>query len=94
MQKQAKILILEDDPYFVYPIRYHLEKAGYEISVMDIVKNLEASQEMIFQYSPNIILCDIKMQPTGFEILKVIKNHTQLRFIPFIFLTGVESLPD
>ncbi|NQU26845.1 MAG: diguanylate cyclase [Candidatus Marinimicrobia bacterium] len=94
MQKQAKILILEDDPYFVYPIRCHLEKAGYEITVMDIMKNLEASQEMIFQYSPNIILCDIKMQPTGFEILKVIKNHTQLRFIPFIFLTGVESLPD
>ncbi len=94
MHQQAKILILEDDPFFVYPIKYHLEKAGYEINVMDVLKNVEASQELIFQYSPNIILCDIKMHPNGFEILKLIKSHTQLRFIPFIFLTGVDSMPE
>ncbi len=94
MQEKAKILILEDDPYFVFPIRYHLEKAGYEVKVMDVLKNVEESQELMFQYSPNIILCDIKMHPNGFEILRLIKSHTQLRLIPFIFLTGVDSMPE
>ena len=94
MQSLAKILILEDDSFFVMPIRYHLEKAGYDVHVMDILENIEDSQEMIFQYSPNIILCDIRMQPNGFEILNLIKGHTQLRLIPFIFLTGVDSLPE
>ncbi len=90
----GRILILEDDPYFVLPIKFHLEKAGYEIHAMDMLNNAEASQEEIFRFTPNIILCDIRMHPNGFEILKLIKSHSQLRLIPFIFLTGVESLPE
>ncbi len=94
MQSPAKILILEDDPFFVSPIKYHLEKEGYLVNVIDLTENIEDSQETIFQYAPNIILCDIRMHPDGFDILNIIKGHTQLRLIPFIFLTGVDSLPE
>ncbi|MFH1853381.1 MAG: diguanylate cyclase [Candidatus Neomarinimicrobiota bacterium] len=94
MVNSAKILILEDDPFFVLPIRYHLERAGYQVTALAVLENVETSQELIFQYSPNIILCDIQMSPNGFEILRLIKSHSQLRLIPFIFLTGVDSLPE
>lgn len=92
MKDVQKILILEDDPYFVNPIRYHLEKDGYDVVVLDVLENIENAQEFIFQQAPNVILCDIRMHPNGFEILKLIKEHSQLRLIPFIFLTAVDSL--
>ncbi len=94
MQKTVKVLILEDDHFFIAPIRYHLEKAGYKVFVLDVLENAESAQELVFQHSPNIILCDIQMRPNGFEILKTIKSHSQLRLIPFIFMTGIESLPE
>ncbi|RMF06907.1 MAG: GGDEF domain-containing response regulator [Candidatus Neomarinimicrobiota bacterium] len=94
MDTPVKVLILEDDHYFIAPIKYHLEKAGYEVQVLDVLENAESAQELVFQNAPNIILCDIQMRPNGFEILKTIKSHSQLRLIPFIFMTGVESLPE
>ncbi len=94
MQNTVKVLILEDDHFFITPIKYHLEKAGYTVFVLDVLENVESAQEIVFQHEPNLILCDIQMHPNGFEILRIIKSHSQLRLIPFIFLTGIESLPE
>lgn len=94
MTAKKKILILEDDEQFVIPVRFHLKNEGFDVHLMGLMSNPEETQEFIFRYSPDVILCDINMEPNGFDTLKIIKSHSQLRLVPFIFITGLDSRPE
>ncbi len=89
-----KILIIEDDQQFASLMNFHLAKEGYEVSVVGELLDVESVKEQIIREEPDLILSDIMLQPNGFEILKVIKDDARLRMIPFIFISGLETLPN
>ncbi|MCH7658991.1 MAG: diguanylate cyclase [Bacteroidetes bacterium] len=93
-KKEIKILILEDEPKVAGLMGHYLIEEGYKVSVQNKFENIEEVEEFILKDPPNVILCDIIMEPNGFKTLEALKNNPQLRLIPFIFVSVMENLPD
>lgn len=48
-----------------------------------------------FEYNPDLILCDIKMDPVdGYQVYHVLKESSLIDQTPFIFITGNSKLQD
>lgn len=87
-----RILLAEDDNFFQNFYSKKLTEKGYEVFVAQ--NGLEAIKKLMEGYSPNIILLDLIMpEKDGFEVLKEIGQHEQLKNIPvLVFSTlGQES---
>ena len=86
MARQAKILIVDDDPVFVESTKAVLESKNYQVSVAyDGDEGLQKVQED----SPDLIILDIIM-PTkdGFTVCEQLKGDPQLSKIPVLMLTS------
>lgn len=86
MEKELRILILEDVPADAELMEHELRKAGIEFSSRrvdtkdDFIKGLE-------DFSPDIILADYKLPAfDGLSALEIAKE--KLPDLPFIFVTG------
>lgn len=86
MTDNYKILLVEDEANVAKLFSYNLEKAGYHCIVAgDGVEGLEKAQEV----NPDIIISDIMMpNMNGFEFRKRLLDNSELRQIPFVFLTA------
>ena len=86
MARQAKILIVDDDPVFVESTKAVLESKNYQVSAaFDGDEGLQKVQED----SPDLIILDIIM-PTkdGFTVCEQLKGDPQLSKIPVLMLTS------
>lgn len=86
MARQAKILIVDDDPVFVESTKAVLESKNYQVSTaFDGDEGLQKVQED----SPDLIILDIIM-PTkdGFTVCEQLKGDPQLSKIPVLMLTS------
>lgn len=86
MDKQNRILIVDDDPVFVKTTQTILESKNYQvITAYDGDEGLQKAQEE----RPDLILLDIIM-PTkdGFHVCEQLKKDPQLADIPVIILTS------
>ena len=86
MARQAKILIVDDDPVFVESTKAVLESKNYQVSAAyDGDEGLQKVQEE----SPDLIILDIIM-PTkdGFTVCEQLKGDPQLSKIPVLVLTS------
>lgn len=83
MNKQVKILIIEDDPYICELIIIYLEKSGYTASIAnDGMKGLE----MFYDNPPDLVILDIMMpEMDGWEVCREIRKFDKT---PVIMLTG------
>ncbi|MFP4348792.1 MAG: response regulator transcription factor [Thermodesulfobacteriota bacterium] len=82
-----KILVVEDEPNILIPIRFLLEKNGYEVMA---VENGEAVMEALSTFAPDLVLLDIMLpQMDGFEVCQVIRNHPDWREVKIVFLTAM-----
>ena len=69
-----------------------LRVKGYDVSW---ASNGACGIQKAFEYNPNLILCDIKMDPIdGFQVFSVLKESSLLDKVPFIFITGNSDLED
>lgn len=90
--KQAKILLIEDDPADQYLIKWALDLI-FEKNLITLVANngkeaLEILNELEVDIQPDLILLDINMPVMdGKEFLGNIKQISLLRRIPVIVLT-------
>lgn len=89
-----KIFIVEDDPLMarLYERIFRLEKYGIELAFdgQEAIAKLEAMQE-----KPTVVLLDIMMpKMNGFEVLRYIKRHSELKTIPVIMLTNLAGRED
>jgi len=86
MARQAKILIVDDDPVFVESTKAVLESKNYQVSAaFDGDEGLQKVQEE----SPDLIILDVIM-PTkdGFTVCEQLKGDPQFSRIPVLMLTS------
>lgn len=92
MDKQKKILIIEDDPDLGVMIKSLLQTRGYNSF---LTKNGSQGIEKAFELQPDIILCDIQMKPIdGYQVYNILSESSLTNKIPFIFITGKSELDD
>ena len=86
MEKELKILILEDDPSDAELIKYELRKTNKEFESR-VVQDEENFLKELETFQPDLILSDYSMpQFTGLDALEIAKKKCPE--IPFIIVTG------
>ncbi|TAE58523.1 MAG: EAL domain-containing response regulator [Nostocales cyanobacterium] len=81
-----KILIIEDDPMMREVTQEILDIEGYSTMTAE---NGWIGLQMVEQYQPDLIICDVMMpQLDGYRLIKQLRQNLVYRTIPFIFLTG------
>ena len=88
--EDKKILIVDDDPDYTALIKAILEREQYSVS---IANDRNEGIEKIKNEKPALIILDVMMSTwsDGFEMSRELKNDTELKNIPILMLTGVES---
>ena len=89
MDKNKKILIIDDEKLIVKAFKDHLSRKGYEIAVaFDGEEGFVKAKE----FKPDLILLDILMPKIdGITLLKELKNNSATESIPVIMITNLES---
>jgi len=91
-KKSFKILLVDDDPSLSKAFNYNLKKAGFECKSAESGKE---GLEILKSFNPDIIISDIMMpNMNGFEFRSHILERTELKSIPFIFLTAKSAEQD
>jgi len=86
--RQAKILIIDDDPDITEAMRIILENKGYEVlNALDSAEGMNRLKET----RPDLIILDVMMRTSqeGFELSRELKHDVQYRDIPILMLTAV-----
>jgi len=86
--RQAKILIIDDDPDITEALRVILENRGYVV-----LNALDSSEGMnrLREARPDLIILDVMMRTSqeGFELSRELKHSVQYKDIPILMLTAV-----
>ena len=89
----ATILFAEDSPVQAKLAIHHLTEAGHE--VIHHVSAEDALQALEDGLMPNLILSDVVMgEMNGYDFCRKAKNDDRWKKLPFMMLTGQESLED
>ena len=86
MEKQARVLLIDDDPDFVAATKIVLESKPFQvITALDGDEGLKKAREQ----KPDVIILDVIM-PTkdGFDVCVQLKKEPELADIPVIMLTS------
>jgi len=88
--RQAKILIIDDDPDITEAMRAILENKGYEV-----VNALDSGEGMnrLKEARCDLIILDVMMRTSqeGFELSRELKHNVRYRDIPILMLTAVRQ---
>lgn len=85
-------MIIEDDQQLGVTIQNVLAFNKYDVCYVD---NGATGIQKAFEYNPDLILCDINMDPLdGYQVYKVLEESKVLYRIPFIFITASSDLED
>jgi DNA-binding response OmpR family regulator len=84
----AKIMIIDDNPDFLFTMETFLKRSGFEtLTAEDGQKGLE----LIEKERPDLILLDVMMESTysGLEVCKKLRANPDLKNIPIIGISGM-----
>ena len=83
---KARILVIDDDPFFRSLLRVHLSQAGYAVQVAeDAVEGGKALLHPDF----DLVLCDINMPYlTGLELVSLLRASEETASIPVVFASS------
>lgn len=85
--KTKKILIVEDEPSIVLPLKFLMEQHGFSVLVAETG---EAAVDILNDTIPDLILLDIMLPILdGFEVCQIIRNNTALDNTKVVFLTAM-----
>ncbi len=86
MDKQVRILVIDDDPLFVEATKTILESKDYQVLT---ASDGDIGLQKVREEKPDLVLLDIIM-PTqdGFSVCEEIKKDPQLADIPVVMLTS------
>ena len=88
----SKVMIVDDEPLNVRVLKKYLETVGFTrfVTTSDALQALP----MLEEERPDILLLDIMMPGiSGLDILEIVREHSQLKFLPVIILTAASD-PD
>ena len=87
-----RILIVDDQPDNIATIRDIL---GNNTFTLFVAQNGEEALHKIKKINPDLILLDALMPVMdGFEVARVVKNDPQMKLIPIIMITALDSVQD
>jgi YesN/AraC family two-component response regulator len=91
-EPSKKILVIEDDTTTRSLFLEGLEAEGfYTMGAETGTAGIQQAQE----HNPDLVICDIGMPDMdGYEVLSVLRQDPVTAIIPFIFLTGSNSMAD
>ena len=83
---KARILVIDDDPFFRRLLQSHLSHAGYAVQVAeDAVEGGKALLHPNF----DLVLCDINMPfMTGLELVSLLRASPETASIPVVFASS------
>lgn len=87
----TKILLIDDDPDFLYAVRMVLEGEGFEV---ESATTPEEGIGKVASTAPDLVILDVLM-PTnyeGFEVARSIREELELIDLPILMLTAVHSV--
>ncbi len=89
MNKQLRILLVEDDGFLLNMYADKFRAEGFEVFIADNgVKALKLTKEKL----PDIILLDVILpKMDGFEVLRELKKDAGTKNIPVILLTNLSQ---
>lgn len=88
MNKKYKILIADDDPDYLFQLKFYLEKEGYEIIVAESQKEAE---KILIELKPDIALFDLMMENNDSGFILSYKLKKLYPKTPVIIATAVAS---
>jgi signal transduction histidine kinase len=92
IEVKGKILAVDDDDGVRRIIKYHLNKAGYDVQTAENGKN---AIELLKNSTPDLIVSDVSMpEMNGYELYREISSKKEYKFIPFLFLTSKSDRED
>jgi signal transduction histidine kinase len=81
-----KVAVIDDQDYILESTQLLLEFEGYTVRT---ASNGKKGIELIEDFLPDLILCDISMpEMDGYGVLTYIRSHSTLSSTPFVFLTA------
>ncbi|WP_423127762.1 response regulator [Gaoshiqia sp. Z1-71] len=87
-----KILIIEDDLLLSKTLKNVLAVNGYET---EIANSGSEGIQKTYEFSPDLILCDINMSPVdGYQVYNILNDSAVTNKIPFIYITGKSDLDE
>ena len=83
---KARILVIDDDPFFRRLLHAHLSHAGYAVQLAeDAVEGGKA----LLQPDFDLVLCDIDMPfMTGLELVSLLRATNETASIPVVFVSS------
>ncbi len=89
-QKQALVLVVDDDPVQRMPARATLEQAGF--AVEEAEDGSEALRR-IAECQPDLILLDVNMPGVdGFTVCEQVRAQPATQHTPILMMTGLEDV--
>ncbi len=87
-----RVLVIEDDLTLSQTLRNVLIVNGYDA---DIANSGAEGIQKAYEYSPDLILCDINMTPIdGYQVYNILNDSSITNKIPFVFISGKSDLDD
>jgi twitching motility two-component system response regulator PilG len=90
--ESSKILCVDDSMTICHAVEYILHNQGYQVKA---VSSPIKAFSVIFQYKPDLVLCDITMpEIDGYELCGMLRRSSAFAKIPIIMLTGKDGFID
>ena len=82
-----KILIVEDEPNIIVPLRFTLERNGYEVIA---ASSGEEAMDKIAALKPAVVLLDIMLPGMdGYEVCQRVRESPEIQHTKIIFLSAM-----
>lgn len=91
-EESARLLVVDDEEDTTDLLSYQLESAGFAVRAVNEPRKV---LDTVREYQPDLMLLDIMMPGlSGIQILNTIKNDSDIRRLPVIFLTAKGDTED
>ena len=87
----SKILIIDDDPDFLYAVQMVLERAGFDT---ETATSPEDGISKVQSTKPDLVILDVLMPSDyeGFEVARVIRDELLITEMPILILSAVHQV--
>ena len=88
MEKNLKIVIVDDNTDFLFTMQTFLQKNGFVVHTAD---DGQKGIDLIKKEQPDLILLDIMMETlfSGFEVCKAVRSNDDLKYVPIIGISAM-----
>jgi len=90
MSKDAKILIVDDDPDIVEAMKVVLESKHYLVST---ARSGDEGLKKVKEERPDLIILDVMMESRdkGFEVSRKVRQNEETKDVPILMVTSVKE---